>query len=111
MEGGWFDSEALESERFDADREMASLERQGIRAAAAAKRSAAFRSAGELVKAADACRHGWGYGTPGLAADHAGDPRAKERGFRCHNCGSFLSASPWDGGRVLYPCELPGVSS
>jgi hypothetical protein len=47
-EGGWFDSEAIETERHDADAEMAELESVG-------RAHSAARKAGR-------CTHGWWQG-------------------------------------------------
>jgi hypothetical protein len=108
--GGWFDAEAIADERMDADMEMASLEAAGRRASRGRKRMVALRAAGDLDGAAKACRHGGGYPLDSLAARNAADPRAGEPGVRCLDCGSVLSAWPWDGGTVTAPCEIGGAS-
>jgi hypothetical protein len=73
----------------EADLEQAALERAGAEASRDRQRARALFVAGLLPEAADACPHGWGYGTHGTAAQAAGDPHAGEAGFRCHHCGSY----------------------
>lgn len=108
MEGGWFDTEAIEAERFDADMEMARFEEEGARYAARSRRSAALRAAGDLEGAAEACPHGSGYPLNSLAAEHSADPYSGCGGWRCSECGSRLTASTWDGGDVQIACEIEG---
>lgn len=93
MEGGWFDSEAIEAERFDADLEMASLEAEGNRMAARSARSRELRATDKAASAA-ACPHGGGYPLNALAAEHSNDPNAGEDGWRCSDCGSRLTEAP-----------------
>lgn len=52
MEGGYFDQEAIDAERFDADMEQAELERRGNRIAELRRKGI--------------CVHGWVQGTPGV---------------------------------------------
>jgi hypothetical protein len=91
----WAEVEALEDERFEADMLMAEYEAEGRRAAAAGRRSRALAAAGDLEAAAAACPHGGGYPLASPAAEHEGDPRKGEDGFRCWDCGSVLSESPF----------------
>jgi hypothetical protein len=109
MEGGWFDSDAIEAERFDADMEMASLEAQGARMHAKKQKSQALRATDPAASAA-MCPHGGGYPLDSPAATNDGDPNAGEEGVRCWDCGSRLSDWAWDGGKVLVPCEIEGKS-
>lgn len=103
----YFDEEAIESERFYADMEMAEIEAAGRSSAKRIKLSAALRAQGKLAQAAAVCPHGWGYSSPSIAATQENDPRASETGFRCYHCGSFLSD---DERAVLYPCEIEAAS-
>lgn len=106
MEGGWFDTEAIEQERFDADLEMAQMEAEGNRFALRQHQSKLLRAEGNLVAAAKKCPHSGGYPLASPAAEHENDPNAGEEGVRCWDCGSRLSAFVWDGGEVLVPCEV-----
>ena len=111
MEGGWFDTEAIEQERFDADLEMAELEAQGRAYSLRQHQSELLRREGNLVAAAGKCPHGSGFPLDSLAASEGTtgfgiDPNAGEEGWRCCDCGSRLDTSPWDGGIVTVPCEV-----
>lgn len=104
--GHWDEMEALEQERFDADLEQASYEAQGRAYGAAKRKSETLMAAGDKAGAAAACPHGGGYPLDSPAASHSNDPYAGESGYRCCDCGSRMSASPWDGGTVTAPCEI-----
>lgn len=104
MDGGWMDQEAIDQERFDADREQAQLEAEGRSYAKRSRRAAQLRAAGRLVEASAMCPHGGGYPLDSLAARNAKDPRAGQPGIRCYDCGSVLS--DWGSqGVVLFSCE------
>lgn len=107
-EGGWFDSEAIEAERFDADMEMAALEAAGRRASRVRKAAKALFIAGDLDGAAKACAHrGGGYPLNSIAASNDGDPRSGQGGVRCHDCGSAVTCFAWDGKpEVIAACEF-----
>ena len=65
MERGWFDQEAIDSERFDADIEQAELERVG-------------RQMAKVAGKPGLCKHGW----------TGPDDSKKDGTFKCyHNCG------------------------
>lgn len=98
----WFDPEAIETERLDADIEQANLEAAGRESARGHKRMLALRAAGDLAGAARACPHGGGYPLNSLAAQNSNDPKAGQQGFRCSDCGSILTE--W-AGTVLAPCD------
>jgi hypothetical protein len=107
----------------DADIEQAELEAEGREANRSHKRMLRLRKGGrDLIGAAMACHHGWGYPTDALAAEHNHDPRAGQPGMRCISCGSWWSGeqvktlpqASW-GGIFLHdlrrlapvaPCEL-----
>lgn len=91
----------------DADFEMRALEDAGNEHHRRIKKSAALRSS-DPEAAARVCPHGGGYSVPGIAADRNNDPRANtgDVGFRCYDCGSFLSSDPWDNPTVIAPCEI-----
>jgi hypothetical protein len=94
-DGGWFDSEAIESERLDADREMSE-------AAEAARREHALIKAGK-------CRHRMGGQSRSVSNGHLcpTDLAASPVGsFKCGNCGKVLTpeeatAAGWNGGPKL----------
>lgn len=102
----WFDQEAIDSERFEADMEMADLEATGRRMANRARKMRAHRAAGRLAEAAAVCPHGSGYPLNSPAATNNKDPNAGEKGYRCTECGSRLDGDPWRGARVTVPCEV-----
>jgi hypothetical protein len=101
----YWDAEAIEAERFDADCEMAELQAQGREFGRARKTMLRLRAAGKLAEAAQACPHGAGYPLNSPAATNSSDPRAGQAGFRCVDCGSVLTG--W-AGRVIHPCDLAG---
>lgn len=106
-EGGWFDAEAIEAERLDADMEQAALVAAGARYARRQRQSVRLRAAGDLAGAARACPHGGGYPLRSLAAQRSNDPAAGQEGVRCDGCGSRLSDFPFNGEcTVLVPCEI-----
>jgi len=100
MEGGWFDPEAIESERLDADMEQAELEREGNLAARALRRMRKLRAAGKLAEAAAACTHGWTRGH-GPWPRPAGAPDDNV----CNHCGSVIRGFGRDA-EVLEPCRF-----
>jgi hypothetical protein len=102
MSGGWFDEDAIASERLDADIEMAELQAAGRDYARSHRRMVKLLAAGDKVGAAKACMHGSGYPLDSLAARNSSDPRAGDKGLRCTGCGSILTE--WRGA-VLEPCE------
>src|SRR5579872_2685438 len=112
MDGGpWMEQEALEDERFEADVLQARLEVEGRRCDRAYRRMRTLRTAGRLAEAASVCPHGGGFPLDSIAAREGTtafgiDPHAGESGWRCVECGSRLSASPWDDGVVTHPCEV-----
>lgn len=105
MEGGWFDQEAIEDERFEADMMQRQYEEESARYMRRKQRSEEERAAGRFEAAARLCPHSGGYPLCSPAAEHESDPNAGEYGWRCSDCGSRLTASPWDGGTVAVPCE------
>ena len=105
-EGGWFDQEAIDAERFDADIEMAEFEAVARRHARRGVKMRTLRAAGKFAEAAAVCPHGGGYPLDSPAATNAKDPHAGEKGWRCSDCGSRLEKDPWEGGRVTVPCEV-----
>jgi hypothetical protein len=91
----------------DADFEQRELEAAGNRVSRQLSRMERLKADGRLKDAAEACSHSWGHGSPSLAAERENDPRAKEHGWRCYHCGSFLDRAPWTRDAiVLYPCEI-----
>jgi hypothetical protein len=110
------DMEAIEQERHDADVEHAQLVEAGRDASRGHRAMLRLRAAGQLADAAAACRHGWGYPTDALAAEHNADPRAGQPGARCLHCGSWWSAEVLGTGELFLwklndhpataPCEL-----
>jgi len=105
MEGGWFDSEAIEQERLDADILQAQYEEEGNRFARQLRESERLNEAGQAAEAAEACPHGFGYPLDSPAAENEGDPFAGQNGWRCLHCGSRLADSVHAGAKVLVPCE------
>jgi hypothetical protein len=101
-----YEMEAIEQERFDADMLQAQYEAEGREFGRKQKLSERLRAEGKLVEAAEACPHSGGYPLASLAAEHANDPHVGEDGYRCCDCGSRMSASPWDGATVTVPCEV-----
>jgi Rieske Fe-S protein len=110
MEGGWFDDEAIQQERWDADLEQAQFEAEGNEFWRRIQRMKKLYEEGDLAAAAATCPHGGGYPLDSPAAGYADDPNEGEQGFRCCDCGSRFDKSPLgDGGRVTVPCEIaPG---
>lgn len=106
MEGGWFDDEAIQQERWDAALEQAQFEAEGREYALRMHQSRLLRGEGNLAAAARKCPHSGGYPLDSPAANYEGDPNEGDDGWRCSDCGSRLSASPWDGGEVTVPCEV-----
>lgn len=100
-----FDDYDLPSGYRDADLEMRELEAAGDAAYRGGRRMLELYRAGELARAARACKHGYRYGLRGTAAKDAGDPRYGQGGDRCIDCGSWVEDA---GGidRVFEPCEL-----
>jgi hypothetical protein len=108
MEGGWFDSEAIEAERMDADIEMAELEARGNSIYRRMKRAKALFVAGDIAAAARACPHQGGYPLRSQAAQNSGDPAFGVSDWvRCNDCGSVLTSFPWNGAAtVVEPCSF-----
>jgi len=105
------EQEAFEGERFEADLLQSQLEAEGRRCGRAYRRMRTLRAAGRLAEAAGVCQHGGGFPLDSIAAREGTtafgiDPHAGESGWRCVECGSRLSASPWDDGVVTHPCEV-----
>lgn len=68
-DGGWHDMEAIESERFEADMQMADFEREGRRLA-------------KIQGKPGLCEHGW-----------SGPSEVKDGTFKCyHNCGKVWAS-------------------
>lgn len=109
MSGEWFDAEAIESERLDADIEQASLMAAGREYARGRKAMLRLLAVGRLDDAARACMHGGGYPLKSLAAENASDPRAGQSGFRCSDCGSVLAGdslpSRYERPVILFACD------
>jgi len=111
-EGGWFDSEAIEAERLDADLEQAELERAGARHHRARARSRALRAQGKLAEAAAACPHGWrGPVEPDadgrVTAALASVKLSRDLARRCYECGSVLQEldpAEWSAVRIVAAC-------
>jgi hypothetical protein len=107
MEGGWFDSEAIEQERFDADLLQAQYEAEGREFARAKRRVFAALDKGDYEAAYLACPHGGGYPLRSPAALHANDPAPPEEypegAVRCLDCGGILTDWAWDGGDPFVP--------
>ncbi len=99
------EQEALESERLDADREQAELEALGRSLDKRHRRMERLLAEGKTIEAARVCSHDGGYPLRSIAAEDLGDPRKGQSGWRCSDCGSVLSASPWDDGVVTVPCD------
>lgn len=92
----------------DADWDTVELQAAANRAVRSIKAVHKRYAAGDIAGAASACRHGGGYPLNSLAATLNDDPGAKQHGYRCLDCGSRLSACPFDGPtKVLVPCEIP----
>lgn len=94
----------------DADFEQAEFERQGREFSLRLHQAKLLYREGNLEAAARKCPHGGGFPLDSIAASEGttgfgADPNAGEDGYRCCDCGSRLSASPWDGGQVTVPCE------
>jgi hypothetical protein len=101
MTGGWFDPEAIDGERIDADIEQASLEEQGRDHSRLLRVMERLRAAGRLAEAAAACPHGW---TGPLPAGHT---QWAPGACLCQDCGSVIQGF----GRtavVLMPCAFQG---
>lgn len=98
--------EAIEQERWAADCEQADLESLGRQNSRAHRLSGRYAESGDFARAAAVCPHGSGYPLNSLAASNDNDPREGQTGFRCTDCGSVLSADPFDFDfEVLFPCE------
>jgi hypothetical protein len=98
----------------DADFDQRELEARGAEFGRARKRSESYRDAGDLPRAAAACPHGGGYPLDSEAARRDNDPRAGQDGQRCSDCGSVLSAFPFETTepvRVIHPCDWLRASS
>ena len=98
-----YDPEAIYQ---DADFEQQDFEQQGRDYTRREREARRLYLAGDDGAAAAMCPHGAGYTLNMPAADHSRDPFAGEDGWRCRDCGSRLSADPWNDGRVTVPCEL-----
>jgi formate dehydrogenase maturation protein FdhE len=98
-------NEAIYYERLDVDRQQAEFEAEGNRFWSQVKHMKALREQGRLDEAAEMCPHGGGYPLDSLAAKHENDPRQGEKGIRCSDCRSVLTAWPYEGGTVVHPCE------
>ena len=108
------DDGSWDMEREQADYDQAALEEAGNRHARTVRKVKAMLATAEGLtadplaasnirwQAANLCPHGGGYGLNGSAAVDAGDPRAGEMGYRCHDCGSVVTDIMGD---VLIPCE------
>ncbi len=109
------DDGSWDCEREQADYDQAALEEAGNRHARVVRKVKALLEVAKGLtadplaasnirqQAATLCLHGGGYGLKGSAAVDAGDPRAGEEGYRCHDCGSVVDDIMGD---VLIPCEI-----
>ena len=101
--GGFgYDPEAIYQ---DADIEMWELQSAAHEAEAMQRKSEKLKAAGDLMAAAEACPHGWGYPLNSPAAADNADPREGEKGERCHHCNSVVSDVQDLHSEVLHPCE------
>ena len=90
----YYDQEAIDSERLDADIEMAELEAAGRSAARRVKRAHSLREQGRLAEAAAICPHGW---------TRRYEPNPEHR--VCYDCGSVISyADDTRAAVVVMPC-------
>lgn len=105
------DADGFDIEREHADHMQAAYEAEGRAYARAQSRMRAALARDARADAADLCRHGGGYPLSSPAAHAERDPRAGQDGVRCADCGSVLSAFPFDDPdyTVLVACE-PGAS-
>lgn len=106
----WAEIEALEDERRDADMQQAEYEAEGREHGRRQTKTKQLIQAGDKEGAAKTCPHSGGFPLDSLAAKYDEDPHVGADGWRCSDCGSRLSASPWDGGRVTVPCEVVPTS-
>jgi hypothetical protein len=103
MTGGWFDDEAIEQERRDADLEMYAIQAEGDRIWQSYQLAQLARRRGDFDIAYRICFHGGGYPLDSLAAERANDPAPAdaypEHAFRCLDCGAILDLqhprTPW----------------
>jgi len=110
----WFDPEALEAERQEADFDQAALEASGRWHATRLRAARSALRRGDKERAAKLCPHGWRQELKGSGARE--DARHGQEGFRCLDCGSYLRAlvDPEEPNRpawaarfveVVVPCE------
>jgi len=118
VDGGWFDPEALESERKEADFEQAALEASGRWHATRLRAARSALRRGDKERAAKLCPHGWRQELKGSGGRD--DARHGQEGFRCLDCGSYLVAvldpeqpdrPTWAARefRVVVACEAPAI--
>lgn len=105
------DGDGFDMDREHADHMQAQYEAEGRAYSRAQKRMREALARNAREEAAELCRHGGGYPLDSLAARNESDPRAGQAGVRCSDCGSVLSAFPFEDAdyRVLVACE-PGAS-
>jgi len=82
-------NEAIYYEKLDADREMAEYEDEGNRHATAMRKVRAALESGDRETAIKYCDHGHVGKLDGLCS--IDDPRYREEGYRCYNCGAVVS--------------------
>lgn len=104
-------NEAWSLDRMEADMLQAQYEAEGNAHARRQRKMLELRKEGKLFAAAEMCDHGGGFPLDSIAASEGTtgfgvDPFAGEDGYRCVDCGTRLSASPWDGGEIVVPCEV-----
>jgi len=89
MSGGWFDPEAIEDERFEADMLQAQYEAEGNAAAERQRKVDALKAEGRLEEAVKVCSHGYVGLLKGTCSQD--DPRYGEEGSRCYDCGAVVT--------------------
>src|SRR5512146_2299805 len=109
MEGGWFDQEAIEQERLDADMLQAQYESEGMEFGRRLRKAQQLFEQGKFAEAAEWCPHGGGYPLNSPAAENDGDPMAgtDPDAWRRMDCGSRMKGhDPLVDMTVIVPCEL-----
>jgi hypothetical protein len=109
-EGGWNDPEAIDSERMDADMEMADLQAAGNASYRRLKRAKQLYDKGDKMGAAKMCPHGWSYPLNSIAAREGTtghiDPKAGGVGERCIHCGSVVNDAFSHNPTIIEPCSF-----